>query len=92
MGERPGGTLSDRIRLLELIDGFLDGRGEDRSVARANEIEGVLIDSFATESWFEEASLALALYQPGRLSHVAEEEMITVLREVKSHLTPTKQP
>ncbi|MGB6059373.1 MAG: hypothetical protein WBF71_14035 [Microthrixaceae bacterium] len=48
--------------LLELVQRFLDG---ERSKAMAADIEGLVIECFPDEPWFEEASEALALFAPG---------------------------
>lgn len=52
----------DARELSELIQRFLDG---EQTEAVAPDIEGLVIECFQDEPWFEEASEALALFAPG---------------------------
>ena len=53
----------DAQDLLQLIERFVE-RGE-RTKSMAAEIEGLVIECFQDEPWFEDVSEALALFVPG---------------------------
>lgn len=53
----------DVLDLLRLIERFVDGGEQTKSVAA--EIEGLVIECFPDEAWFDEVSEALALFVPG---------------------------
>jgi hypothetical protein len=64
-------TKSDVRELVDLIDKFVSG--ENRSRELANEIEGLAIECFADEPWFDDVSLALAQFVPGGGDHFVDE-------------------
>ena len=67
------------------IDRFLSGADTSRTLV--NEIEGILLEHFTLEPWFDEASLALAQYRPGGGEHLFNEhDLAQVLREVRQDL------
>jgi hypothetical protein len=68
-------TRRDVLDLLELIERFVDGGEPTKSVAA--EIEGLVIECFQEEEWFEEASEALALFVPGGSSPYLDETALT---------------
>lgn len=71
--------------LVTLIDRFLSG--EDHSLALANEIEGILLQNFTLEPWFDEASLALSEYRPGGGNQLLNEgDIAPILRMVRDDL------
>jgi hypothetical protein len=51
------------VDLLHLIERFVDGGEQTKSIAA--EIEGLVIECFQEEAWFDEVSEALALFVPG---------------------------
>ena len=67
--------------LVDLMETFLDG--QDRSMAFADRVQGVLIDYFRGSELFEELSESIALYQPGGGDHLLDEnELATEFRYV----------
>jgi hypothetical protein len=68
----------DVALLLALIDRFAAG---DTSRATADEIEGLVLECFSGEPWFDDVSLALALYIPGGGGHYYDEA--AVVRELE---------
>jgi hypothetical protein len=61
--------------LLQLIDAFVTGR--DQSKHLAGQIEGLVLECFAGEPWFDEVSLALAQYAPGGGAHMYDEDGVS---------------
>jgi hypothetical protein len=53
----------DVVDLLGLIERFVDGDEQTKPVAA--EIEGLVIECFQDEPWFDDVSEALALFVPG---------------------------
>jgi hypothetical protein len=72
----------DVAALLALIDRFSAG---DTSRATADEIEGLVLECFPDEPWFDEVSLALAQYVPGGGDHFYDE--VAVVRELEAAST-----
>ena len=68
----------DVAALLALIVRFAAG---DTSRATADEIEGLVIECFLDEPWFDDVSLALAQYVPGGGDHYYDE--MAVVRELE---------
>jgi len=62
-------------KLRELIDKFLNNR-EDRSIALANEIEGLVIEHFSKMNFYDTLLLSLSLYRPGGGDHLDNEEAL----------------
>ncbi len=56
-------TRRDVVDLLHLIERFVDGGEQTKAIAA--EIEGLVIECFQEEAWFDEVSEALALFVPG---------------------------
>lgn len=75
----------DVAALLALIERFFAG---DTSRAAADEIEGLVLECFQGEPWFDEVSYALALYVPGGGDHYYDE--VAVIRELESASTPLR--
>ncbi|HEY3142121.1 MAG TPA: hypothetical protein VGJ86_13380 [Acidimicrobiales bacterium] len=74
-------TAADATELLSLLDRFIEG--PDRSRRLANEIEGIVIECFPDEPWFDDVSTALAQYVPGGGPHDYDEgALIAELRPV----------
>jgi hypothetical protein len=67
-------TRRDVQDLLELIRRFVDGSDRTKSVAA--DIEGLVIECFQDEPWFEEASEALALFVPGGSTPYIDEDQL----------------
>lgn len=67
----------DVTALLALIDRFAAG---DTSRATADEIEGIVLECFPEEPWFDDVSLALAQYVPGGGDHYYD--AVAVAREL----------
>lgn len=61
--------------LLHLIERFVD-RGE-QTKAVAADIEGLVIECFQEEAWFDELSEALALFVPGSSKPYLDESALT---------------
>ena len=66
--------------------------GKDRSVRAANEIEGVLAESFPDDDEFQDLLIALASYQPGGGEYLYDRDSIRgvvadALTEIESRLT-----
>jgi hypothetical protein len=77
--------MSPIEELLSLIDSFLSGT--NRSKRLAEEIEGLVLECFADEPWFDEVSLALAQYAPGEGSnYLSERDLATELASVAKAL------
>jgi hypothetical protein len=75
----------DVVSLIGLIDRFAGG---DTSQATAGEIEGLVLECFPDEAWFENVSLALALYVPGGSGHYYDAvAVIQELNEARSTLS-----
>ena len=68
--------MSSATDLLRLIDRFVSG--EDTSLAAASEMEGIVIENFETEDWFDDVSVALAQYTPGGGEHMYDERALAV--------------
>ncbi len=79
----------DAADLLRLIERFVDGGERTKSVAA--EIEGLVIECFQDEPWFDEVSEALALFVPGGSTPYLDEsalahELVPVAAELTSSL------
>jgi hypothetical protein len=71
--------------IIALIDRFLSG--EETSLPLVNEIEGILVQNFTLEPWFDDALLALAQYRPGGGDHLYNEhDLGQVLQDVRADL------
>ena len=67
------------------IDRFLTG--EDTSRSATDAMEGLVLEHFTLEEWFDDASLALAQYSPGGGEHLYDEAALApVLRRVRQAL------
>lgn len=76
---------SDAQDLHELIQRFLDG---GRTKAVAADIEGLVIECFQNEPWFEEASEALSLFAlRGSTPYVDEYGLARELSMLEAELT-----
>jgi hypothetical protein len=76
---------SDLARLRLLLDRFVSG--EERSLALAKEIEGIVATRFPDAEWFEEVELALAMYNPaGGEQYLDDEALTRVLRSLRRRL------
>lgn len=76
----------DAQDLLELIEQFVD-RG-DRTKSVAAEIEGLVVECFQDEPWFDEASEALALFVPGgSRPYIDEDQLARELAPIAAALT-----
>ncbi|CAM4025114.1 hypothetical protein G3260_004431 [Streptomyces albus] len=74
--------MSQKARLLELVDAFIEGK--DQSMRLVNEIEGILVDHYLETSVFEELTEPLALYRPGcGAPYYGVAEMADTLREAR---------
>ncbi len=71
----------DVASLLGLIDRFVAG---ETSRAAAGEIEGLVLECFSDEPWFDDVSLALALYVPGGRGHYYDEAAVARELQVAS--------
>lgn len=60
---------------MRLIDAFVTGR--DQSKQLAGQIEGLVLECFADEPWFDEVSLALAQYAPGGGRHMYDQNAVS---------------
>ncbi|MCZ7627612.1 MAG: hypothetical protein M5U19_00205 [Microthrixaceae bacterium] len=67
-------TRRDVQDLLELIRRFVDGSDRTKSVAA--DIEGLVIECFQDEAWFEELSESLALFVPGGSTPYIDEDQL----------------
>lgn len=68
-----------------MIDAFLSG--ENRSKQRVQEIEGLVLQFFSDEEWFDNLSLALAQYAPGEgRNYLGEEDLAAELAWVGQEL------
>jgi len=56
-------TRRDVLDLLQLIEQFVNGGEPTKAIAA--EIEGLVIECFQDEPWFDDVSEALALFVPG---------------------------
>ncbi len=65
---------SDADELLRLLEQFIGGA--DRSRRLVDEIEGIVIECFQDESWFEDVSTSLAQYVPGGGEHYFDEKAL----------------
>lgn len=65
--------MTDVVLLLTLIDRFVRG---ETARATADEIEGLVLECFPDEPWFENVSLALAQYMPGGGMHYYDEAAV----------------
>jgi hypothetical protein len=59
----------DVLDLLRLVERFVDGGEQTKSVAA--EIEGLVIECFQDEPWFDDVSEALALFVPRRFDSIS---------------------
>jgi hypothetical protein len=77
--------MSRIVRLIVFIDRFL--AGEDGSLLLVRQIEGVLLENFTQEAWFDGASVVLAQYSPaGAKNMVDVPALAEVLRGVRADL------
>jgi hypothetical protein len=75
-------------QLVGWIVGFVDGT--DTSLQAAHEMEGIVLEHFTDEDWFDEASLALAQYAPGGGEHLYDQaDLAEVLNDVKATIEGT---
>ncbi len=71
----------DSQDLVELIDRFICGDGLLKALAA--DIEGIVVECFQDEPWFDEASEALAMFVPsGTTPYVDERSLSATLRFV----------
>jgi hypothetical protein len=85
--------VSTSEELLFLIETFLSGA--NRSRAFAQEIEGLIIECFSDEAWFDDLSVALAQYAPGEgKTYLSEGDLAAELSSVAEILRsqPDKAP
>jgi hypothetical protein len=55
--------MTPKEELLTLIERFVSG--DNRSLQLVGEMEGLVLEFFSDEPWFDDVSLALAQYAPG---------------------------
>lgn len=80
---------ADELRVL--IERFDSGR--DQSMALAGEIEGLILEEFATAPFFDDLSLSLSLYRPGGGDHLDDERALAAeLRSAAAYLDAVEQP
>jgi hypothetical protein len=61
--------------LRQMLSAYLDGR---QNKAFVSEIEGLVIEGFQDEAWFDEVSEDLALFLPGGGTYSLDEEALAV--------------
>lgn len=64
----------ERVVILKLIDGFIDGT--DTSLKSANEIEAWIDDEFPNDDYMQETMEMLACYRPGGGDWMLDEVVI----------------
>jgi hypothetical protein len=75
----------DAADLILLVEKLING--VDQSPQLAAEIEGILIECCQDQSWFDEASEALAMFVPGGGGYYLDEQgLVEALRPVASAL------
>lgn len=76
-----------RTELRQMLTAYLDGR---RDKAFVSEIEGLVIEGFQDEAWFDEVSEDLALFVPGGGTYYLDEAALAVaLRKLLDRLGDT---
>lgn len=77
---------ADRRELISLIDAFLGSSGSKKAIA--SEIEGLVLECFVDEPWYDSTIESLSLFVPGGSSpYVNEDELAKELRPVRAALT-----
>jgi hypothetical protein len=80
-------TTKDETDLLQLKARFTSG--DDRSQSLANEIEGIVLECFRDQPWFEDTSTMLAQYSPVADEHyVTGDDLSAQLKIVANALDP----
>jgi hypothetical protein len=84
--------VTPRSELITLINRFVSD--EERSLRLANEIEGLVLERFREEPWFDDVSLALAQYAPGGGEYLVSDEqlaseLMAVMEAIEGHTDDT---
>ena len=66
----------DINELLAAIDDFISGANQSR--VHANKIEGIILEHFMGEQWFDDVSIALAQFSPGGGTNYYDEKALAI--------------